>query len=337
MLQEIPNTDTARGWLHLDDAAELEDIFGSRAKAVQLSTGPFSADLLQLHLNAVSVRSCIASGGFQLRRRVGEDQISIAFLNHAEDILENGHLWSPEQLLVVNGRDVDMSVLGASHITWIEIDLPFTEHGDLRTLISTARERSVLVSPPERAFDALRGYTMTALKMCGGSEMHRRVESTILRHVESVMPASDDCAVELGRKRKSFSLVRQVEQFMWDNLEEPLTLERICESTNCRARSLIYSFKGWFGVGPITYLKILRLNAVHRRLKETRGDVRIFDIATDFGFWHMGHFSTNYKRMFGVTPTQTVWAARSRTDERSRKEEALASVPAAPATDGGRL
>jgi AraC family ethanolamine operon transcriptional activator len=331
MLQEISNTDPARRSekagslcaLHLGDAAELEDVFGPRAEAVQLSTGPFSADLLQLRLNAVSVRSCIASGGFQLRRTVGEDQISVAFLNHAEDILENGHPWSSGQLLVVNGRDIDMSVLGDSHITWIEIDLPFAAHDDLRTLLSKARGRSVLVSPPERAFDALRSYTMTALKMCSASEMHRVVESNILRHVESVIPASDDCAIELGRKRKAFSLVRQVEQFMWDNVEETLTLERICASTNCRARSLIYSFKEWFGVGPITYLKILRLNAVHRRLKETRGDVRIFDVATDFGFWHMGHFSTNYKRMFGVTPTQTIWAARSRTGGRSSKEDAL--------------
>jgi AraC family ethanolamine operon transcriptional activator len=77
-------------------------------------------------------------------------------------------------------------------------------------------------------------------------------------------------------------------------------------------RTLIYSFKDWFGMGPIAYLKLLRLNAVHRRLKEPRESVRIFDVAADFGFWHMGHFSTNYKRVFGVTPTQTVSAARSR-------------------------
>ena len=31
----------------------------------------------------------------------------------------------------------------------------------------------------------------------------------------------------------------------------------------------------------------------------------VADIAARWGFWHMGHFSQDYKALFGETPTQT--------------------------------
>jgi AraC family ethanolamine operon transcriptional activator len=97
--------------------------------------------------------------------------------------------------------------------------------------------------------------------------LRERIESDLLLRVDRLMHSSNAAAGGLARERKAFALVRSVERFMWEHVDEPLTLQRICMHTGCRMRSLIYSFKDAFGVGPISYLKILRLNAAHRRLR----------------------------------------------------------------------
>ena len=110
---------------------------------------------------------------------------------------------------------------------------------------------------------------------------------------------------------RRLALVRRAEAFMWENVSEPLTLDSICAAVHCNARTLIYAFKERFGVGPMTHFKVRRLHAVREKLQSVGQErVRIFDIAADFGFWHEGHFSADYKAMFGMTPSQTREAAR---------------------------
>jgi AraC family ethanolamine operon transcriptional activator len=59
-------------------------------------------------------------------------------------------------------------------------------------------------------------------------------------------------------------------------------------------------------MGPSQYLKFLRLNAVNHVLKSQPPEAeKISEIAERHGFWHMGHFSADYHRLFGETPQQT--------------------------------
>lgn len=44
--------------------------------------------------------------------------------------------------------------------------------------------------------------------------------------------------------------------------------------------------------------------------REATGGLRIIDVAADFGFWHMGHFGSDYRRTFGTTASQTLARAR---------------------------
>jgi len=60
------------------------------------------------------------------------------------------------------------------------------------------------------------------------------------------------------------------------------------------------------GLSPMDYLKRLRLNGVRRDLEHGGKHTRIIDVATDWGFWHMGHFTTDYRAMFRETPSKTL-------------------------------
>ena len=67
------------------------------------------------------------------------------------------------------------------------------------------------------------------------------------------------------------------------------------------------------GLSPARYIKAMRLNAARREL--ARGDnpqLSVYDAAVRWGFWHFGHFSTDYKKQFSELPSQTLDRARLR-------------------------
>lgn len=67
------------------------------------------------------------------------------------------------------------------------------------------------------------------------------------------------------------------------------------------------AFEAVTGLSPMDYLRRLRLNGVYRTLEAARkGETRIIDVATSWGFWHMGHFSAAYREMFDEAPLQTL-------------------------------
>lgn len=299
------------------DAADLERLFGPSAECIQLTPGAFRGNFIEMRANAVAIRLCSLNRGIRLRRHVDEETLLLAFIDRCERALEHGREWSAGHALTACGSDIDVSSLDASETVWIEIDIARLPQYDRESLQRVMRGRNVLASEKNDGSSELRSYVANALQECVAdptvlqSENGRaRMESEIVRMCRDAL-ASGEGGAELRGDRRPVMLVQRVERYMWDNVGEPLTLRRICASTNCRMRSLIYSFKDTFGIGPITYLKILRLNAAHRRLMETRGETRIFDVAADFGFWHMGHFSTDYKRMFGTPASETVAQARA--------------------------
>ncbi len=101
-------------------------------------------------------------------------------------------------------------------------------------------------------------------------------------------------------------LVKQAEDYMLSHLAQPLTLADLCQALGTSSRTLSYGFQEMFGMSPIAYLKVLRLQGVYRALKVTEPtNQTIANIASRFGFWSLGHFTQDYKQMFGELPSET--------------------------------
>lgn len=106
---------------------------------------------------------------------------------------------------------------------------------------------------------------------------------------------------------RRLAAVRSCESYMREHVDATITLLDLSQLTGMRSRSLINAFEAVTGHSPMDYLKRLRLNGVHRDLQRTHEEkTRIIDVATDWGFWHMGHFTSDYRAMFGETPSQTL-------------------------------
>jgi AraC family ethanolamine operon transcriptional activator len=102
-------------------------------------------------------------------------------------------------------------------------------------------------------------------------------------------------------------LVQEAEAFMQAHLDEPITLEAICKAVKTSKSALSYGFQEIFGLSPMAYLKTVRLHGVWRALKASDpAQTTVIGIANRYGFWHMGHFSRDYRQMFGESPSETL-------------------------------
>ncbi|MFM1842934.1 MAG: hypothetical protein RLZZ490_1672 [Cyanobacteriota bacterium] len=109
------------------------------------------------------------------------------------------------------------------------------------------------------------------------------------------------------RTSRRGDLVRQTEAFLEANLHQPITLATVAKSIFTSQRTLTYAFDQILGISPMAYLKILRLQAVHRLLKMTVPETKtISAIAAEHGFYSPGHFARDYKTLFGNSPKETL-------------------------------
>jgi AraC family ethanolamine operon transcriptional activator len=108
------------------------------------------------------------------------------------------------------------------------------------------------------------------------------------------------------RHAKQRAIVQRATEYVLAHTDEPVFVERLCQVIGVSRRSMQYAFEHALGTSPVEYLRAARLHGVRRALKATpRGVASIQDIAARWGFWHLGHFTTHYRQLFGCRPSET--------------------------------
>lgn len=106
-------------------------------------------------------------------------------------------------------------------------------------------------------------------------------------------------------KRRQRGLHLAIE-FIDEHFQNNPNIPGICDATGLSWRSLDRAFKESFGIGPKRYLLNLRLLNARRQLKRAPPNTKIADIANNLGFWHMGDFAREYRKMFCELPGKTL-------------------------------
>lgn len=86
---------------------------------------------------------------------------------------------------------------------------------------------------------------------------------------------------------------------------EDLHLEDIEAVAGVSRVKLFEGFKRYYDTTPMACLKRYRLEAVRRAIMSEPCARRISVIAMNWGFTHLGRFSSEYKKLFGETPSAT--------------------------------
>ena len=91
------------------------------------------------------------------------------------------------------------------------------------------------------------------------------------------------------------------------NLKQDITMDQLAAIGGKSVRTLYSLFERKTGLTPRLYIRQRRLEKVRECLRNPGSNMRnVTEVALDYGFLHLGHFSENYKNMFGELPSDTL-------------------------------
>ena len=95
-------------------------------------------------------------------------------------------------------------------------------------------------------------------------------------------------------------------QYAIANMGDVITLTDLERISKLSARALQYGFLKKFGCSPMQWLRGQRLHLAHRRLMAALPGDSVTSIALSCGMTHLGQFSVDYRKEFGVSPSETL-------------------------------
>jgi len=120
-------------------------------------------------------------------------------------------------------------------------------------------------------------------------------------------------AAELGSKTTKFQttqasykarILKRALEILYDEDELPISVAELCLKAGASSSSLNRIFLSEYGLSPKAYIRARCLSAVLDVLSCAPPSSRISDIANKWGFWHMGQFARDFRKLFGELPSQ---------------------------------
>ena len=125
---------------------------------------------------------------------------------------------------------------------------------------------------------------------------------SLASHLREAVETSRFLPVASARVFAVISACRLIER----EFPAALSLNELSRNAGVGARTLEYGFREVYGTTPRNFVRSLRLTRSRMALLRARSYTPINEIASAFGFKHMGQYSRDYRRWFGETPSMTL-------------------------------
>ena len=99
--------------------------------------------------------------------------------------------------------------------------------------------------------------------------------------------------------------VARMIHYIDQNLKQVIDVEELSAVSNMSVRSIYNAFSKSFSVTPKCYIKQRKLQQLRADLQSGRGR-NVTEVALDYGFVHLGRFSSDYRKLFGELPSETL-------------------------------
>jgi AraC-like DNA-binding protein len=114
----------------------------------------------------------------------------------------------------------------------------------------------------------------------------------------------NSASVSISRR---YGALRRIRDHIASNRTTPIRLDDLCAAGGMSRRGLEYLFKDCLGIGVNAFVRCQRLHGARREIRISDPEPgRVKRIALDWGFWHLGRFAAEYRRMFGENPGDTL-------------------------------
>jgi AraC family transcriptional regulator len=111
-------------------------------------------------------------------------------------------------------------------------------------------------------------------------------------------------SLEAGGPARAPAWLRAARDFLHENAAAPLRLARIAQAAGRHEVHLAREFRRFFGASIGEYLRRLRCERAAQLLAQPRRTLTITEVALRCGFSSHAHLCREFRRSFGVTPSQ---------------------------------
>jgi AraC family ethanolamine operon transcriptional activator len=133
--------------------------------------------------------------------------------------------------------------------------------------------------------------------------LREHLRSTSAALFRNISPAAQPRRERLQRHA---AVIRACE-FIDGHLRDPIALADLCAASGVGTRALEYGFHDFYDLGPMAYVRNLRLCRVRLDLLNAANKGQsVSGTARSWSFTHMGQFSHDYRVLFGEMPSITL-------------------------------
>jgi AraC family ethanolamine operon transcriptional activator len=134
--------------------------------------------------------------------------------------------------------------------------------------------------------------------------IERSLLTALLHALASAAPGNQTSELT---KLSHARIVAMAIDFLHAHPDEPIYIADLCVAAMVSERCLRGAFQEFYSMSPIRYLRLRRLNQVHRTLRDADPlRTTVTRAAMRYGFWELGRFAVDYKTLFGETPSDTL-------------------------------
>lgn len=302
-----------------DELAGAEAAYHWTEEYTQLSRGTLKSCLNIAQLGGIQFALQEWNQSFRVHGECPPNALSIAIpLEFAAEIIWHGHSLCKRHLMVTHSsREYALTTLGQTKLYMISIDretlLKEAEAIHCSEIEPILEGKRHLICPDLWRLNAVMDYLQDLWQLVETAPLQAIAPQMQILIYEDFIPlflnllVEDDSRNNIVCPSKRSILVKKAEDFIASHRPHPLTLRDLYEHLQVSERTLRYSFQECLGMSPMAYVKVQRLHGVRRELKASAPKLsNINQIATRWGFWHMGQFSIDYKKHFGESPSKTL-------------------------------
>jgi AraC family ethanolamine operon transcriptional activator len=304
-----------------DIDAQAESLQGWNQRYQQLSSGQFKGAVKRVHFDGVALfiedlHQAVHQTG-RVQHNVAAFGVPLALEGTSQFCGQSGDIG---KLHIFSGRDGFEFHSPKRHLMLgIEVERSLFAscfehdcHMDCEDFLGKAR---LLPALPE-AIDGLRKSAlalfepvaaMATTEPAASAQVRTRRDALLGQLLQVVGPEPREGAAVHSRvdsAAQQSSLKSRAYELVQSRLDDPPTIAELCEQLGVSRRTLQNCIHENWGMGPLAWVRTLRLNAVRQHLKKRADSVT--DAATQFGFWHFGHFAADYRALFGESPSATL-------------------------------
>lgn len=103
--------------------------------------------------------------------------------------------------------------------------------------------------------------------------------------------------------------VKRARDYIHEHAGSAISLEQLAHHAGCGYRTLQIGFNDVYGMSPMAYSRHVRLQLARVDLLAACGNASVREVASRWGFSHLGAFTRAYHKQFGVLPSRTLRAS----------------------------